>query len=136
MTLKARINSLLDEIALMPNAPAAALAEHTSGGERDNAPRGSFKRKDEEYIEELLTDAVRSVESLLGRAWDGRRHNAKRRRPYDQQEWEKMILTKYEGVRNRMVAAEEAVEYYVIRDLRKRNGLDGYGRAKPDENPS
>lgn len=117
----------------MPQAPAAVLGDHTTGGEHASAPRGAFKRKDEDYIEELLTEAVQSVERLLGRVWDGTRHNAKRHRPYDQQEWEQMILTKYEGVRNRMVAAEESVAYYVIRDLRKRHGKDGYGR---DQMPS
>lgn len=127
MTLRFRINALLDELALAPTAPAAALGEHTSGGERDNAPRGAFQRKDEDQIEEIFVDALRAVERLTGRVWNGTRYVAKRHRPYDEEEWKKHILTNYVGVRNRLVAAEEQVEYYVVRDLRKKHGLDGYG---------
>lgn len=132
MTLRKRFNSLLDEIAVMPAAPAAALAEHTSGGDHDYAPRGAFQRKDEDRIEEILTEALQAAESLLGRVWKDGRHVAKRHREYDQREWEESILTKYKGVRNRLVAAEENVEYYVVRDLRKKHGLDGYGKPKTD----
>lgn len=130
MTLRKRFNSLLDEIALSPATPAASLGEMTSGGEHDHAPRGAFQRSDNDRIEEVLTDALQTVESLLGRVWDGSRHTAKKHKKYDQNEWEKHIIENYAGVRNRLVSAEENVEFYVVRDLRKKNGLDGYGRPK------
>lgn len=130
MTLLARFNSLMVELAISPNAPSTTLGEHTTGGESDTAPRDAFKYRDDQRVEEILTTALSSVESLTGRIWDGTRHVAKQHKPYDKAEWEQKILEKYYGVRNRLVAAEENVPHYVIRDLRKRHGFDGYGRKK------
>lgn len=127
MTLKHRFISFLDEVALMPEAPATSITELTTGGEADHAPRGAFQPKDVDRIEEILTEALKTAESLTGRLWDGRRHVAQRNRPYDKREWEIHILARYAGVRNRLVAAEESVPYYVIRDLRNKHGLNGYG---------
>ena len=130
MSLTARFNSLMVELTLQPNAPATSPTEHTTGGESDTAPRDAFKYRDEHKVEEIITSALASVESLTRRIWDGTRHVAKPHTPYDKGDWERKVLEQYVGVRNRLVAAEENVPHYVIRDLRKKHGVDGYGHKK------
>lgn len=130
MSIKKRIDSILVELAMSPSTPAASLEDHTTGGERDNTPRGAFQKLDNDRIEEILLGAVVAVERLSGRVWDGTRHVARKHQPYDEKHWQLHVLKTYQGVRHGLAAQEENVERHVIRDLRKRCGLDNLGYRK------
>jgi hypothetical protein len=135
MNLKERLNSLLIEAAMSPATPAAVLGDQTSGGDRDNTPRGAFQKLDNDRVEEILTRAMEHAEKVLGRVWDGTRHVARKHKTMDERDWQIHVLKTYQGVRHGLAAAEEDVERHVIRDLRKRCCLDNLGRRLPDQQP-
>lgn len=127
-SLRQRIDAVMMQAALAASSPAASIGEDIARSHsHSQPPPGAFQSTDNQRIEELFTRACATAESLLGVVWKDGRLVAQRVRLHDEREWTIHILARYEGVGNRMVAAEEHVEYYVIRDLRKKYGFDGFG---------
>lgn len=114
------------------NLSAAHSGGVTTGtSDRSQAPPGTFREKDGDYLDSLLIAALRAAEKLLGLSWDDKegQHVAAKRKPFDQKDWENTILEKYEGQPAKIAAAEEDVPEHTIRDLRKKHGRDTRGKV-------